>query len=167
VAGAGVTVEFRDAVPADVLEIVAMMAELAEHQGDPSDQMTAATLLRDAFGEDAIITLVVAADAGGLVGYVSFLDAFESSHAARGVFVTDLYVRPSHRRQGVARRLLAAVARRARNNERSYVWLVSTNWNKPAHAFYQSVADISEPVMAFAITGDRFEELADEALRSA
>ena len=105
--------------------------------------------------------MVVAAFDDTLVGYASSLPAFESGHAQRGAYVTDLFVAAACRRQGVGRALLAGLARHARADGRSFLWWVARADNAAAHAFYRRIADVEDPLRGFAATVAAFDRLAD------
>lgn len=157
------SVIIRPAKLADAEAIAHLMRGLAIDQGDPDDQVTPATVERDLLGPSRVLTAHVAETEGGVVGYVAFHSSYESSYAARGLYVSDIYVAPELRRRGIARKLLASVARAAKAEGLVYLWWVSQPGNATAHRLYRSIADIEEPVLAHAVTDEAFQRLADEA----
>ena len=71
-----------------------------------------------------------------LVGYASYHATYDSDVASRDLWLVDLYVDDSVRRQGVGRRLMAAMARTALEaGARTLWWGVRTN-NVHAQKFY-------------------------------
>jgi hypothetical protein len=62
----------------------------------------------------------------------------------------------------VGRALVATVAADARRRGLEFVWWASRTWNTESHAFFRTLATVEEPVVAFAVFGDRFDKLADE-----
>jgi ribosomal protein S18 acetylase RimI-like enzyme len=144
-------------------ELVAVfVAELAEQQGDPTEHISVEAFKRDAFRPSPEFEVLLAESGGAVVGYALFHLSYEPSYSARGVYLCDLYARPTARRQGIGRALAAAVAGRAKALGRSYVWWVSKPWNEIALAFYRSLGVESVPVLAHALTFEKFEALAAE-----
>ena len=157
------SVRVRRAGEEDVPAIAALARELRLHQGDSPDQITTETLLHDGFGSDPQFRAMVAELDGAIVGYALFHDSYEPAHAARGVYLCDLFVGSHARRRGVGTALVAAVAQDARSRRRSFVWWVSRRWNSEAHAFYATLAAFEEPVMAHAVAFASFDRLSRAA----
>ena len=156
------TVAIRPAGPDDADRLAALAEEFHEAHGDPTGFLSAEAIRRDGFGATPEFAVRLAEDAGGLLGYALFYDAYEPSYAARGVYMADLYVRPSARRLGIGRRLIAAVAADARSRGRSYVWWVAQARNASAHAFYRTLASVELETRAFAVVLKDFDALAAE-----
>ena len=118
-------------------------------------------------GRDKLLeALEVLAEHGReLAGYAFFLPAYETGYAARGLYLCDLYVMPERRRRGIGRALVAAVALRARQEGRGFLWWASRAWNDEAKRFYAALGAKTEPVNAHALTFDAFETLAKEGER--
>lgn len=148
----------------DIKAIVELARDLAATQGDPTDQLDPETLFREVAGPAPRLRLWVAELAGELIGYASALPAYESSYAARGLYVADLYVAAQHRRQGVTRALIATIAAFARREGASFLWWASKPHNSEAHAFYRTLGATHEPVIAHALTFDAFAALADQSV---
>lgn len=156
------TVAFRLAVVADAESLAALAEEFHAAHGDPTGFLTAEAIRRDGFGDEPEFWTLVAEDAGGLLGYALFYDAYEPSYAARGVYMADLYVRPAARRLGLGRRLIAAVAAHARARGRRYVWWVAQAVNIEAQGFYRTLASVELSTVAYAVVEDAFIAMADE-----
>ena len=146
----------------DATLVAALVAELAAQQGDPTEHISVEAFKRDAFRPSPEFEVLLAEAGGAVVGYALFHLSYEPSYAARGVYLCDLYVRPPVRRQGIGRALAAAVAGRAKALDRTYVWWVSKPWNQAALAFYRSLGVESVPVLAHALTFEKFDALAAE-----
>lgn len=78
-------------------------------------------------------TAWVAEDAGRIVGFAAV--EYEAWHTR--LVLWHLYVDPSHRKQGIARQLLAAVEAHAQNKGATHVWLETSNVNVPGIAAYE------------------------------
>jgi GNAT superfamily N-acetyltransferase len=159
----------RPARADDADALAVLVREQNAHQRDPTDRFDAPAARRDGFGDPRRFEALLAESDGRPVGYALFLPAYESAHAVAGLYVADLYVAPAHRRQGIGRALLAALAAEARARGLGFLWWVSRAWNTDAHAFFRRVAAVEDPVVAFATFGEPFERLAaeDEARRQA
>ncbi len=158
------TLAIRTAGQEDAELVADLVTELATQQGDPSEHISAERFRRDAFKPAPEFEVLIAERAGAVVGYALFHLSYEPSYAARGIYLCDLYVRPEARRAGIGRALAAAVAARAKELDRTYVWWVAKDWNEAALAFYRSLGAISTPVVAHALTFDMFEALAREGI---
>lgn len=150
----------RKAGPADAPAVLDLARALARTLGNPDDLLTEALVARDMVGTDTPMTVLLAEADGRAAGYVSLLPAFESSQASRGLYVADLFVAKGLRRRGVGRALLAAAADLASQSGCGHLWLVMQEDNQEADRFYRAIADIREPVVAHAVTGDNFAGLA-------
>ncbi|WP_343670979.1 GNAT family N-acetyltransferase [Chitinophaga sp.] len=75
---------------------------------------------------------------GGIVGFATFFWAYYS-WSGKALYLDDLYLQPSYRKQGMGKGLLQAVIELARSqNCKKVRWQVS-NWNQHAIAFYQKM----------------------------
>lgn len=147
----------------DAQALARLGRELNLHVGDPVQHFTLAAMLRDGFGADPAFAVLLAELDGAAVGYALFHDAYDTGRAAKGVFMCDLHVTESARRNGVGRALVAAVAREAERRGRTFLWWTSNTWNREAHAFYRALGASEESVVAHALTDKAIEALAAEA----
>ncbi|WP_198369925.1 GNAT family N-acetyltransferase [Roseomonas rosulenta] len=138
-----------------------LMAALNRDQGDPDDLLTAADVRDDIIASATTIAMVAEAQ-GTLVGYATAHPTYETGHGERGLYVGDLYVAPGHRRRGIARALLAAVARAGHAQGARHLWLTAKPGNTAAHAFYRRLGSRGESVVAFAVVHQDFLNLAAE-----
>ena len=148
-------------MPADVPEILAMIHELAAYEKAPDEVVATPALLRDAlFGDDpAVFGLIAEDDATGeTVGFALWFRNFSTWLGRHGVYLEDLYVRPTHRGHGYGKALLQALARIAveRGYGRFEWWVL--DWNTPAIDFYRSIG--AEPMDEWTV-----QRVSGEALR--
>jgi ribosomal protein S18 acetylase RimI-like enzyme len=152
----------RRAEARDAAALLALVAALNRDQGDPYDLLTEARLREDVITGASTVAMVAQAPDGALVGYATAHATYETGHAERGLYVGDLYVDPAYRRQGIARALLAAVARAGHAQGARHLWLTAKAANAAAHAFYRRLGSRGETVMAFAVVQQDFLNLAAE-----
>jgi GNAT superfamily N-acetyltransferase len=125
----------RPAIEADVPELVGMIRELAEYE-QLADQVviTEEDLARTLFGPDAIAHDAVIEDGNdGLAGHALWYRTFSTFLGKSGIWLEDLYVRPDHRRRGLASALLAHLREQT---DGRLEWEV-LDWNSPAVDLYQ------------------------------
>jgi len=155
-------VTVRRATPDDSGALVDLVRELNVYQDDPTEFFTEESVVRDVFGPDAAIVALVGELDGRPAGYAFYHGAYESGWAIQGLYVSDLYVTEDARRHGLAKALMAAIAREAKALGKNYLWWTSSTWNKTAHEFYAAIGAKPEPVIAHALTFEAFEALANE-----
>lgn len=157
----------REAAPADVPEILAMIHELADYEKAPHEVVATPGLLREAlFGPDPAVYALIAEDdeTGAAVGFALWFRNFSTWLGRHGVYLEDLYVRPEHRGAGHGKALLAELARICvdRGYGRLEWWVL--DWNEPALAFYRSIGAVPmDEWTVYRVTGDALGELASGA----
>lgn len=154
----------REATPADVPEILAMIHELADYEKAPHEVVATPGLLREAlFGPDPAVYALMAEDdeTGAVVGFALWFRNFSTWLGRHGVYLEDLYVRPSHRGHGYGKALLQELARIAveRGYGRFEWWVL--DWNTPAIDFYRSIDAVPmDEWTVYRVTGDALGRLA-------
>lgn len=153
----------RDATPADVPEILAMIRELADYERAPDAVVATTDLLQEALFCDspAAFALIAETEGGEVVGFALWFRNFSTWLGRHGVYLEDLYVRPAHRGHGYGKALLSALARIAvdRGYGRFEWWVL--DWNTPAIEFYRSIG--AEPMDEWTVqrvTGEALHRLA-------
>lgn len=130
----------RVATESDIPEIVAMVAELAEFEKLSDIMVATVEDYREAlFGETPAAEALVAEVEDRLIGYAIFFSTFSSFVGKAGIWLEDLYVRPSFRKQGLGKQLLFAVGSIAEERGAGrYEWCV-LDWNQNAIDLYTQV----------------------------
>ena len=127
----------RPARREDVGVLLELFAELADYERLSHELRANAQGLSEAlFGERPAAEALIAEQDSVAVGYALFFPTFSSFLTNRGVWLEDLFVRPSHRKAGIGRALLAAVAARARAQGGRLEW-AALDWNELALGFYR------------------------------
>ena len=153
----------RPARPGDVPAILAMVRELAEYERAAQEARASEDQLRDALFADrpALFGHVAEDDAGEVVGFALWFLNFSTWLGRHGIYLEDLYVRPSARGQGHGRALLAELAGIAvgRGYGRLEWWVL--DWNEPALSFYRSLGAVPmDEWTVHRVTGDALRALA-------
>jgi GNAT superfamily N-acetyltransferase len=150
----------RPATPADVSTILHFIRELALYEREPDAVIaTEGDLLRDGFGPTPRFRCLIAERNNEPVGFALYFTSYSTWLGHHGIRLEDLYVTPTHRRQGIGKALLAALARIAVDEGCPRLeWDVLT-WNQPA-------IDVYEALGATTQTEWRIMRLAGDALHS-
>jgi GNAT superfamily N-acetyltransferase len=133
-------VAIRAAREADVPVIVSLIRELAEYEREAeSAKATEADIHAALFGPSPAAFCHVAERDGDVVGFALWFLNFSTWNGTHGIYLEDLFVRPTARGTGLGKALLTTLIEIAR--ERGYgrvEWSV-LNWNTPAMDFYRSL----------------------------
>ena len=157
-------VRIRAARRADAAVLLAMLRELAEYER-MSDQLRATEerLRETLFCEQPVAEALIAERGGEPAGYALFFATYSTFLARPGIWLEDLFVRPPHRRFGVGRALLAAVAARTRERGGARLEWAALNWNELALGFYRGLgASTLNEWVTHRLDDEALERLADE-----
>jgi len=128
------------ATPDDIPTLLVLIGELAEFERLAHEVVVTEASLRDAlFAERPVVETVIARVDGEVAGFVIYFHNFSTFLGRPGLCIEDLYVRPSHRGQGVGRGLLAHVAGLAGERGCGRMEWSVLNWNRRAIGFYESL----------------------------
>jgi len=132
----------RPAVPGDEGTVFALIEGLARYARLAHELSGSAEALREhLFGaRPAAEALLAEDDAGGVkqaVGFALFFTNYSTFRTQPGIYLEDLFVVESHRRQGVGGALLAELIRTARARGAGRVEWNVLHWNERAIAFYR------------------------------
>jgi GNAT superfamily N-acetyltransferase len=133
-------VQIRPARLDDVEFIFALIVELAEYERAPEQVTGTPALLRDAlFGPHPSAEALIAELDGEPAAFALFHGTFSTWECRPGLWLEDLYVPSRHRRSGVGRALLSAVAAVAVARGCARLEWVALNWNALALDFYEKL----------------------------
>jgi len=124
----------------DLGRVVDLMRELAEFEGLLDGFHVTVELLKSyLFSEYPPAELLVAISDEIISGYALYFNNFSTFQGRPGMYLEDIYVEPSSRKQGIGKALLLEVVRIAREREcHRFDWVV-LKWNKRAQEFYESL----------------------------
>jgi GNAT superfamily N-acetyltransferase len=156
----------REAQADDVPALLEMFAELAEFENLTHELKATEKQLSEAlFGPNPVATALIAEEreSNATIGYALYCPTFSSFLASEGVWLEDLFVRPAHRRAGVGRALLAAVAARLRDAGGGRLEWAALDWNEPALRFYNGLgARTTTEWITHRLVGEDLDRLAAE-----
>ena len=153
----------RLAAPADVPVILELVHELAVYEREPDAVEATEEMLRTAlFGPAPTASCHVAlGDDGEVVGFALWYVTFSTWKGRPGLWLEDLFVRPSARGLGLGKALLHELASVcvARGYARFEWWVL--DWNAPALGFYASLGAVPQDEWTVhRVDGDALRELA-------
>ena len=133
----------RPAVERDVPAILSLIRELATYERSPDSVVaTEAGLSAALFGPAPAVYCHVAEVDGEVAGFALWFLNFSTWQGRHGLYLEDLFVRPSHRGRGLGKALLETLVGIARERGYGRVEWVVLDWNEPAHAFYRSMGAV-------------------------
>ena len=159
-------IHIAPATRADVPAVLDMIRGLAEFER--LGALCIATeddVERALFGDKTAVEVVVAWEGDKTAGFALFFHNFSTFLGRRGLYLEDLFVRPSFRRRGYGRALLIYLARVA--VERGcgrFEWTV-LDWNAAAIGFYEELgAQVLPDWRITRVTGAALAALAAQPL---
>jgi len=149
--------------PGDEAELTAMIRELAEFEHAAADCTVTETQLRDAlFGSHPTVYGHLAEVDGRAAAGALWFRNFSTWDGVAGIYLEDLFVRPEFRRRGLARRLLATLARECLDHGYTRLSWAVLDWNVTAIALYDRVGGRPQSEwITYRVSGPELSELAD------
>lgn len=139
----------RDARPEDAEALAALIRALAAHDGSSADVNFTSDHLRLALtGPAPRLRAILTMDGDKPVGFITYTIDFAIWIASDVLRIDDLYLEAAYRGQGLGRRLMAEIARRALAGGMQARWEVVPQ-NRSAQAFYRSLgAELRDKIIA-------------------
>jgi GNAT superfamily N-acetyltransferase len=150
------------ATPADVPLIRQLIHELATYEREPdSATATDEDLHAALFSDRPAAEVLMARVDGEAVGFALFFHNFSTWTGQRGLYLEDLFVRPSARGLGAGRVLLETLAQIAKSRGCARMDWAVLDWNDLAIGFYERIgARRLTDWRIFRLTGDALDRLA-------
>jgi GNAT superfamily N-acetyltransferase len=154
----------RRAQEHEVPVVLEFVRELAEYEHLEHEVVATEERMRTAlFGPRPYCEVVFACLEGEPVGFALFFHNFSTFLGLPGIYLEDLFVRPSARGRGVGQRLLAWLARETVDRGCGRLDWAVLDWNEPAIRFYNSLgATPMEAWKIFRLTGAALERVAGQ-----
>ena len=152
----------RDAVESDLDTILALIRELAEYErlshevvADPGE------MRRHLFGPrpraEVLMAEWLSEDKTETAAFALFFHNFSTFVGKPGLYLEDVFVRPTFRGRGIGKALMASLAAIALDRGCSRLEWAVLDWNEPARVFYKKLG-------AVAMDGWTVNQLSGEAL---
>lgn len=152
----------RPATPNDVPAIAKLIRDLAEYE-----KLAHAVVLDEAklrehlFGPRPYAEVLMAEDAGAVVGFALFFHNYSTFRGRPGIYLEDLFVIPAARGKGFGKALLVALAKLAVERDCARVEWSVLNWNEPSIRFYKSLGAVPmDEWTVYRLTDDALTKLA-------
>jgi GNAT superfamily N-acetyltransferase len=155
----------RRAVPRDADAIARLAAAAASEEGAVS-ALDTDRIRTNAFGQNALFEAWVAQERSNapLVAHAIITKSYDVRRATPNIVLCELYVAPQHRRGGLARKMMSAVARRARDLGARDLAITTGVENEVAQKFFAAVGAHRRQAAVFVMSADGIEWLAAEGL---
>ena len=154
------SVTIRKAIAADAAAIARLANLFGKLEGEADDIFSAAIVLRDGFGPKPAFEVLLAEQDGRAAGYALFDEFYNSEIPGRGIWLSDLFVDPDLRGQGLGKRLMAAVASEAVARGCVSLWWGVRNRNAKARAFYETLGVKDDDARILELNEDALERVA-------
>lgn len=134
------SLSIRRARPGEAGLVLDFVRELAAYEKLSHEvEATEAGIADALFGSDPRLFCAIAEWNGEPVGFAVWFLNFSTFSGRHGIYLEDLYVRPSHRGKGVGKALLVYLAKECVDNDWSRLQWAVLDWNAPSIAFYKSL----------------------------
>lgn len=152
----------RPAVSSDVPVLLTLVRELAEYE-HLSVAATESEYLRDGFGKNPKFRALIAEWDGQPAGYALIFNYYSTFEGQAGIFLEDLFVRPTLRGKGIGKTLLARIAAIAQEENCFGVKWEVLDWNTPSIGFYRRLgATFRDEWKVVLLTGEPLKKLAGD-----
>jgi GNAT superfamily N-acetyltransferase len=157
--------QIRRAVQRDADAIAKLAAQAAGEEGGVS-ALEADRIKAHAFGSSALFEAWVAQERANapLLAHAVITKSYDVRRACPSIVLCELYVVPDHRRGGLARKMMSAVARRARDLGARELAITTGVENEVAQRFFAAVGAKRREAAVFMMSADGIEWLAAESL---
>lgn len=148
----------------DEAELTAMIHELAEFENASAECTVSESQLGEAlFGPEPVVRGHLVEVDGQAAAAALWFRNFSTWDGVAGIYLEDLFVRPQFRRRGLARKLLATLARECVERGYSRLSWAVLDWNVNAIALYDGVGGKPQSEwITYRVSGPDLSELASE-----
>jgi GNAT superfamily N-acetyltransferase len=157
------TLTIRPALPGDESGLLSMIHALAAFEKS-ADQctVTEAQLTAALFGDQPSASAHIAEVDGAPAGCAVWYRTFSTWDGVAGIYLEDLFVSPEFRRHGVARGLLATLARECTSAGYTRLEWAVLDWNVNAIALYDAVGGKQQSEwITYRVSGPELSALAE------
>ena len=156
--------QIKSATIEDVPLIFSFIKELAEYEKLSHEVVATEDILRETlFGPKANAEVIFAYLDQEPVGFALYFHNYSTFLGRPGVYLEDLFVKPSVRGAGIGQKMLAYLAHLAKTRHcgRLEWWVL--DWNESAIGFYKRLGAVPmDEWTVYRVTGEALEELANK-----
>lgn len=144
--------------------LLTLIKELAEYERMADEVVATPEILRESLlGPRPAAEAVIAYVADEPVGYAIYFHNFSTFLGRSGLYIEDIYVRPTARSKGIGKALMIYLARIARERNCLRIDWVVLNWNQLAIDFYEQLgANAIDEWTAFRLSGAALQKLSEQ-----
>jgi len=153
----------RPALPDDVQTIGRLIRQLAEYERLAHQVVLDEARLREhLFGSRRYAEVLLAEEAGKVVGFALFFHNYSTFLGQPGIYLEDLFVQPQQRGKGHGKALLGALSQLAVERGCGRLEWAVLKWNEPALRFYRSLNAVAmDDWMVYRLAGTALRDLAN------
>jgi GNAT superfamily N-acetyltransferase len=153
------------ATAADVPLILSLINELADYEKLRHESVaTEASIHKALFGPKPSAEAVIARFEAEPAGFALFFHNFSTFLGKPGLYLEDLYVRPTYRGRAIGKSLLSYLAALALERDCGRFQWQGRDWNKPSRDFYERLgAQADGAWVNYRMTGEALRRLAGSA----
>ncbi len=155
-------ITFRSAEKSDISLILHFIKELADYEKMSDEVVATEELLDEWLFKKHIAEVIFAVADGEEVGFILFFHNFSTFLGKGGIYLEDLFVKPSFRGRGYGKALLKKLASIAVERGCGRLEWSCLDWNKPSIDFYLSLgAKAMDEWTTYRVSGESLKHLAD------
>jgi GNAT superfamily N-acetyltransferase len=157
------TASLRPARPGEAPLVLQFIRELAEYEKLGDECVATEAMIETAlFGATPRAFCDIAEWNGEPAGFGLWFLNFSTFAGTPGIYLEDLFVRPSHRHKGIGKALMAHLARKCVANGWSRLQWAVLDWNTSSVDFYKSLgAEMLDEWTGVRLSGDALTRLAE------
>ena len=154
----------RKAAPEDAEDFISLVLQLADYEKlRPPGREEIERLKEDAFGPSPRFELLMAFSGEEAIAYAVYFMTYSTFLALPTLYLEDIFVRPSNRREGVGRRIFARLASTAKERGCGRMEWSVLKWNSMALDFYRKMgAEELKEWTYYRMTEKVFERIAGQ-----
>ena len=153
--------KFRQAEEKDIDLILAFIYELAEYEKMLDEVSATPAILKEWLFDKKAAEVIFVMEDDIEAGYALFFHNFSTFTGKAGLYLEDIYVKPTYRKKGYGKALFKELVKIAYQRGCSRMEWVCLDWNKPSIDFYLSVK--AKPIKDWKIFRLDHEEIKDLA----
>lgn len=154
-------IRLRPVKSTEVTVLFKLIQELAQYEQLSHAVIGNPALLKEhLFGSHPCVEAIFAEYGEEIVGFALFFSNYSTFLTQPGIYLEDLFVKPSHRRKGIGTAILTYLAKLAVERGCGRLEWSVLDWNEDAIAFYQQMGAMVLPDWRICrVTGDALTQM--------